>query len=982
MKLSPNDKKRLLTFLGEVKRNKNAELECIVRPGKLDKYAFTDLLKYLRSVHGTPQATEESLNVIFEHKNESYRYEIEGLKNIEAFCKSDKPPSGTKLVRKTWVEGMYPIDLAEYDTKVNLKAEVEVEEPTPALIASFETSPKLFRLKKRFSFKLDVFMVDCTVVKSARGSSVMDSKVTSAKQKYEVEIEYTKEAVPQDAWLRSFLNAVAEVMCALDNDDYVVPASEKRAAIEAYARLTNNDVKTPKFVGPMPVTLEKKNLFKPQLGLDSVLEGYTVTDKADGERHLFFVDAAGKAYLINNRMNVRYTGCTASKYANSLLDGEFVTKTRFGDPCKLFAVFDVYYIRGKSVASQPLMKRLEHATAMAASGLFKHGQFEVKVKDFYDGDVKAGAKEILRRYETGETQYTIDGLVFTPADLPVGGLRDDDNPKWGGTWIKVFKWKPPHDNTIDFLVKIEKNSQGQDIITKTQTASGLSKMVSLYVGFKTRYTAKITPKAYLTKQVTSEKLNAYYPKLFVPEGAIFQNVSQFALELDNERQLRCANGDPITHNSVIEFAFSEGRWHPNRARPDKTSGNDYFTAINIWRSIQNPVETSMVTGEEEVVQTEADLLDDDQYYNRMYGRERSATKPMLDFHNHYVKNQTLVRAFAGKVKRVFDIACGKGNDFYKYLSSGIHTIVGVDKSEDNIVNAGGAGDEGAYARLLKEAEKSNGLIKPETKIVYLPMDASKVIDADYIKSLEPDSKEVAEVVWGLQEPSLPVLKPYYNMFGKGFELVACQFAVHYFLESPTTLQALIKNIDAAIAPGGYFVGTCLDGKAVDAAFQQADVGDSIEGTLGGRTVWSVRKMYDAFSTDPTQNYNKRIEVYMETINRQISEFLVDFELLARELAKHNILPLNENEYKELGLPGSTGLFGDLYAAMVNYAQSGASDRFLASALSMTDTEKQYSFMNRWFVFRKANPPKVDVLVEPAKPTKPRLVIRRKAPKET
>jgi hypothetical protein len=53
-----------------------------------------------------------------------------------------------------------------------------------------------------------------------------------------------------------------------------------------------------------------KNLEKPQPGTISIREGYTVTDKADGDRAQVFV-TDGKAYLIDNRLNVTIigTGC-------------------------------------------------------------------------------------------------------------------------------------------------------------------------------------------------------------------------------------------------------------------------------------------------------------------------------------------------------------------------------------------------------------------------------------------------------------------------------------------------------------------------------------------------------------------------------------------------------------------------------------------------------------------------------------------------
>lgn len=973
--LDQNDHKRLASFLDEVKRNRAAELECILRPGKVDKYAFTALLQYLRSVGLEATFHNETLNVIFEHKNEAYRYEIDGLKAIEAYCRSNKPVEPVKLVKKTWVEDKYPIDLQDLETKVNLKNEVEIEEPTSAVMASFASASKLFRLKKRFSFTTDdaLFRFDLSIVKSARAVSLVEAQLAGASQKYEVEMEFIGAAntATKDAAIKSMLYNLSSALRAMDDDDYMVTATEKKAVLQHYAKLTGQD--TPKFAGPMPITLEKKNLFSPDLGVDSILQGYTVTDKADGERHLLFIDPTGKVYMINNRLNVRYTGARNTQSKNTLLDGEFVKRDRFGQRIKLFAVFDAYFVKGTNVSGEPLMARLAKAKAVVSSAFVGDDDFTVVLKTFLEDDVLRGSKALLDRFESGDSNYKIDGLIYTPKALPVGGLYEKDTPKLGGSWVKAFKWKPAHENTIDFLVKLEKNAQGQDIVT----TDGMKKckMVSLYVGFKGRYTERFTPKRFLTNHIASSaKLDRYYPELFVPQSAVFKNVSQFALALEEDGQLRCANGDPITHNSVIEFAFDGARWRPNRARPDKTDGNDYITATNIWRSIQNPVDTNMITGNKPIVKLDADTIDDDQYYNRLYSRDRSATKAMIDFHNDFVKNRSLIQKFQGKASAVFDIACGKGNDLYKYLKNGITTVVGIDKSEDNIVNQ----NDGAYARILREKEKSRSAIPANSRLVFLCMDASKTIDASYIADLDEENREVARTLWGLQKATQKELEPYEGIVSKGCDLAACQFAIHYFFSDEASLNNFAHNLSTVLAPGGFFVGTCPDGKTVDEAFREAhvDEGGTIQGDIDGRTVWSVRKMYDTFDREtPSANYSKRIDVYMETINQQITEFLVDFELLKEVLKKHGIRLLTAAECSELGVPESHGMFGDLWKQMSDLEQT---DRFIDSARRMSDAEKRYSFMNRWFIFKKAA---VEDHAEQTKP-KPKLKLKLKVKNKT
>ena len=74
-------------------------------------------------------------------------------------------------------------------------------------------------------------------------------------------------------------------------------------------------------------TLEKENMANPdEYGVISILSEYTVTEKADGERILIYVDSKGKIYLINNTYKIDDTGLIASnELFNSLIDGEYIS---------------------------------------------------------------------------------------------------------------------------------------------------------------------------------------------------------------------------------------------------------------------------------------------------------------------------------------------------------------------------------------------------------------------------------------------------------------------------------------------------------------------------------------------------------------------------------------------------------------------------------------------------------------------------------
>ena len=67
------------------------------------------------------------------------------------------------------------------------------------------------------------------------------------------------------------------------------------------------------------------------------------------------------------------------------------------------------------------------------------------------------SKIIWEQFTFGSAEYKYDGLIYTPADKPVGYNNMDINYDLytGKTWELNLKWKPEYENTIDFLIKEE-----------------------------------------------------------------------------------------------------------------------------------------------------------------------------------------------------------------------------------------------------------------------------------------------------------------------------------------------------------------------------------------------------------------------------------------------------------------------------------------------------------------------------------------------
>lgn len=965
MEIANDTKEKIIQMVKEGMADPAMELECIIQPGKVKRAHFMNLLQYFRSTNTNVVSSDDTLTATFNFKSNSYRLELAGKQNISNYCMTNSleltPQTAMKVISKKLIDNHY---IDDYGIKVNLKEENDIgDDLKKDILKSLHHLKKYYRFKKRFSIQSDtnLFRYDLTIVKSSlnpEATSIIHSGVMNAPESYEIELETIAygESNRQDDFVKELLKECGRTICIMNGEDHILSKSEKQNVLSEYLKLCSIDDKTPsyhQFVGPMPVTLEKKNLVEPKLGVNSILENYTVTDKADGERALMFFASSGKGYLIFRNMDVQNSGVSQKALSGTLLDGEYITTSASGKKIKTFACFDVYFEQNKSVYGLPLVDddnekatRYKIMKKVVAQQLKGDKDFKLSYKKFlHSKNIFKSCVDILTKEDLEEIEYKIDGLIFTPKDLGVGQVYQGGISKLGGTWMKTFKWKPPKDNSIDFYVRVEKNKANGDIIDENDC-----KILNLYVNYDVMSSEKITPLKYIgllnNGIKTQAKTIRYQKKLFVPDG---EKSSRAFVKVDDNNVIRAENKDIIYDNTVVEFTYRDGKWKPLRVRKDKTEGNAYHTAINVWNSMIHPVSREMITGSQKVDMSEAELFGEDIYYNRIEQRDNSVSKPMLDFHNHWVKNISLVAKFQNKASSVLDIACGKGNDYQKYLSANFETIVGIDKSEDNIMNP----NDGAYSRVLRNISKGFLRLAPSQKIAFIPLDCSKVIDVGLIDSIQNEEIKVfAKVLWGYGEldKSMKALQPFYGIANQKMDVVTCQFAIHYFFENQQTLHNLIENINRSMKPGGYFMGTALDGHLVDDMFASQNQ-DIIEGSAKGRTLWQIQKKYTRYDrNDSSNNYGLKIKVFMETINKPFEEYLVDYDLLKNELAKFNILPLKESDCRKLQIaPSSTGTFRELFQEM---EESNIKTKYTESAKLMTEEQKAYSFMNRWFMFRK------------------------------
>jgi SAM-dependent methyltransferase len=1007
MELSIGTQDKFLDIINLFLNNPTFELEAKYK-GDVSKDAFSRCIHYCKSHKMKEEIHQETMDVVTKaNSSDVYRITLKGKDTITTVFKTNMLPSANvSFMKKTFIKGIRPILLDEMSFKVDLKDEQKVDEQIEGEISlKFPSLDKGFRFKKRYSYtdNENSLRYDFTIVRTSNyvGTEFMafknmaQSQVLASKETFEIEIEM----LPEDrdtkqkrktkmVLLKAMLSSISAIYLCIINEEHFMSAETKTKVLQNYftlcyakekiplSTILKNAAFKPKdyFLGPQPVTLERKNVIEPGLGIVSIVEGYTVTEKADGERYLLYVNNDGKCYLINNRLSVKYTGVKLNRTINSLFDGELITQDIMGRKVNMFGMFDVYFYNSSDVRAYPLVndenRDKSRTTVMnnfskQYEDTFNQQGIKLFAKEFKHGeDIFELSKQMLDKHNAGMYPYKIDGLVFTPKNFAVGAQFEKDTPNTTKTWEMVFKWKPPHDNTIDFLVKYEKDNVGShSLVIKDDM---YHKIVTLYVGYNPAVHERLTAKKYLMNDVKLNK--SYVPKEFIPGDVVDESISKAYLQVElspvatanyNKIHPKCINGDIIEDNSIVEFAYNPDKgtsmsqhWSPLRVRHDKTemlrkfglshTANDHNTAMNVWSSIQNPVTNDIISGIQKI--NASSIVDEDVYFSSTLDRYKYASIVMKNFHNEYIKKRELIMKMP-KGSSLFDIACGKGGDIKKWIDAGFTKVMGIDVVRDNIENR----KNGAYARTL-EAQKKFNFDHNKTPYVYITADASKRITHEYIENMEDaDDKYIFKMLWGLTPPSQikdPSLTRYQNFMKGGFDVISCQFAIHYFFENETTLDNFIFNISNNLKHGGYFIGTCLDGYAIKQKLSNIKKNESIQGTRDGRVLWNIKKLYEK---NDTMKLGEQIEIFMESIGKPIKEFLVDFNLLKTKMNEKGIDVLRPEDCFKFGIDKSIDSFKASYLKVLS---STDSSQLAKDIRKMSDEEKEYSFLNSWFIFRK------------------------------
>ena len=615
-----------------------------------------------------------------------------------------------------------------------------------------------------------------------------------------------------------------------------------------------------------------------------------------------------------------------------------------------------------------------------------------QVKEFYpigkSQTIFEGCNDLLQKQREDRFEYVTDGLIFTHAFYGVGSNAvGKAGPKTKMTWEYSFKWKPPQYNTIDFLVTTVKRPNGDDLVQNLyedgqNNAAVVQnteyKTIELRCGFKESKDGFINP----CQDVIDDKLpetkirydenqeDDYVPMRFYPTEPYDPNAGLCNILLRSDgaggKKMFSEDNEVFEDNTIVEFRYDfnqkEGwNWIPLRVRYDKTMklrrgekeyGNAYKVCNENWKSIHpnGRIDEDMLCTGQNIPSI---IVSEDIYYNTT--SRRFYTKGLKDFHNLVVKKK-LITATTQPGDTLIDFACGKAGDLPKWIAAKLSFVFGMDISKDNLENR----LDGACARFLK-CKKTN---KHVPYALFVNANSAYNI-RNGAALLNEKAKQITMAVFGQGVKDEAKLgKGVVRQYGKGtdgFHVSSCQFAIHYFFASMDNVTGFLRNVAECTRHNGYFIGTCYDGKLVFNELRKLKMGESVQLMEEGKKIWEIVKEYSSETMeDNSTSVGYKIDVYQESINQMISEYLVNFDYLNRIMGAYGMEIISDEEAKQMGLPSGSGLFRDLYLQILDDVSAHPGKlKEVGQAPDMTPSEKKISFLNRYFVYKKVRVVNID-----------------------
>lgn len=210
---------------------------------------------------------------------------------------------------------------------------------------------------------------------------------------------------------------------------------------------------------------------------------------------------------------------------------------------------------------------------------------------------------------------------------------------------------------------------------------------------------------------------------------------------------------------------------------------------------------------------------------------------------------------------LLDLSCGKAGDAQKWYDNGILKVVGFDIDEPSIDEA-----KKRYGELLNDLKRKGSQKLPDYK--FYVMDLSDSNNLDKINRIIGDTK---------------------------FDIVSCQFAIHYFFKSFDTLNTFMTIASSYVKKNGFFIGTSLNGNILKESFQTK--GDTIQNDIF-KIINNTKDFSSPYNNQYTVSLGKESDTEHYFANKDSIEYLVDINELKKIADKFNMMFIGTTSFEE------------------------------------------------------------------------------------
>ena len=903
---------KLEGLIDEYNKNKDSlELE-IVYGGKINEKGLKKINSYFKNISGIQNKQEIILSVNLENFDTNKRLSVFNT-SLEDYCNYERnnefelPKKNYILEQKNLISN---VSLDNVDSKINLKQEIEVNdlEEHKKFLMMFKKTKKFYRYKKRNSYQFDDYRIDITIVKFGKGLNIVSTNLEE--EKIELEIEYTsnKKDLTMEVLNKMIKNVV--ICNQIIKEGYFnISNSETKLIINNCKKILEKYKLNSISLGPKPVSLTKNTIINmlDKTGSNlvegkekNIEEVYKITEKADGERYYMYIDKETTLYLINSNNNVIKTGIKlkSDKFMESILDGELIIV----DKKYVYKYFDIYIKKNETVFNNKLDDRIKIMNELDNEIINNSVSYIEE-----DKNISCSMKKYVEidKFDTvsKSEEYKIDGVIY----MYNNGLANIQNKKD----LSILKYKPIEQNSIDVLLLDKK----------------------LYCSKMPRRTSYNTNNIAIKCEIMCTK--PYIVDLH--KKKVMKNGKEIDYETLNNKIIEIVYKPDENYFELEKIRYDKTQKY---LKTNNVGGlaNDFIVVNDIIGHSCNPITEEFLDDltleklknlEKYVSRSYSYYEDDNDDYsdrkNKKFKNEKTAETDLRRTNNIIKKkliDDSVNILFSNKNDniKVLEIACGQGGDLIKYISTnfddnnmknnlndkGVKFILGIDVDTKGIeyVDPDPKGNNNrARARFIsgknnymKDIPDNIPYIYKENTGYFMTGDINNYkIGSDVEESFNEITSNLKHSFDGKIEEDnnmdfedrtkydLQMLKDIVenkniDLFKKEqFELISCQFAIHYL-----DLDILSNYINLHLKPGGIFICTFMEKEKI---LKLLDGKKEILGDF-----WGLRINEN--------NPDEKIDVKFRTAGDDwMTEDYMTLNNLIEKLGKYNISLYDNNQEK-------------------------------------------------------------------------------------